>query len=368
MKIRKFDADTSARWSEIWIKTYRCPINEIFSALFIRRDAWFRAERLRTRNISPLSVHAWFHFTLITDNLWHRNSIWTECRWIESRYVNVSQCVVKVFAALNLHSLNISIDIWHRQHRNRKFLNSNEIKNAKDSFMMEISRASLVILFHFLLLRSRRRLLHFITTSFLSTNFKCNKTAQFIWDRKLSFLACCRRRCVGSIDISAQSCCGCKKFNYIIDARWRLWHYRKWKHDAWYHSAVMLCIQRESAGCAEQHVRHGRRWRSLQQQWTTRLSAAHSRIENERNEFEKCEREWEREMEKNMNKLKWTVMLIIPFSGYFATPVDGSFFLSPSHERRLKNIRNWNQISSSQIWFSGRNSNWPAGGESKSET
>lgn len=113
----EFDAVWSARSSEIQIKTYRCPINEIFSALFIRRDARFGRKGRGPETSRPFSVHAWFHLTLITDNLRHRNSI---CRWAESAYVNVSRRVVKVFAAV--HSLNRSIDIWHRAspQRNQK--------------------------------------------------------------------------------------------------------------------------------------------------------------------------------------------------------------------------------------------------------
>ena len=78
------------------------------------------------------SVHAWFHFTLITNNLQHRNSI---CRWTESSYVNVSQCVVKVLAALPKYL-----------HRN---LTSSAASRVEITFTMEISLSSSAVTFHY---------------------------------------------------------------------------------------------------------------------------------------------------------------------------------------------------------------------------
>lgn len=114
------------------------------------------------------------------------------------------------------------------------------------------------------------------------------------------------------------------QFNYVIDDRWRLWLYRKWKHDI-----TRVCGENQLATWAV----HGRK-----QQWVARPSAEaqrnRKRKKRERNEFEKCESEWER----IMNKLKWTVMLIISFSGWFATLLVADSF-SLALRRRLKTFR-----------------------------
>lgn len=215
-----------------------------------------------TRNISPFSVHAWLHFTVITDNLWHRNS-WNFDRQMKRVALRkfVSMCRESVWPQPKVHSLNISvvIDIWHRQHR--------EFQTKSKSLFMISNRACDFFTFFFFF--SSARLLHFITTSFLFSTKISNaiKTAQLVnW----VFLAC--RATNDDDDVLVESsqscCCGCKKFNYIIDDRWRLWHYRKWKHDdAWYH---WTCV------CS------GISWQQ-QQQWTCLSAAAAVESKSERN-------------------------------------------------------------------------------------
>lgn len=130
---------------------------------------------------------------------------------------------------------------------------------------------------------------------------------------------------------TAQSCCGCKKFNYIIDDRWRLWHYRNRKHEA--HDIM----QWKSAGlgiatCETYMETNG----------NGRLSASkqNSKEREMRKEINFKPVEWvsERASERNMNKLKWTVMLIIAFWSNFATPVPAS---AGWNHRLPDKSRNW---------------------------
>lgn len=244
----EFVAVSSARSSEIQIKTYRCPINEIFSALFIRRDARFGRKRPRTRNISPFSVHAWFHLTLITSDLRHRNLI---CRWTVSSYVNESRRVVKVFAAVHSLIIPSTFDIGIGIE-----CVPSEIKSTP---AMEISPlSSSLASFHYNCSKS---------------NSNAVKSAQFIRARKLSF----SRFLTTTMLCWLQSAQIVLQFNYIIDDRWRLWLYRKWKHDIIRLYAARISWQRRT-----------------KQQRTTRPSVeaqrSRRRKKRERNEFEKCER------------------------------------------------------------------------------
>lgn len=170
------------------------------------------------------------------------------------------------------------------------------------------------------LLRWKSRFL--LLSPLLHFNSNAIKAAQFVWARKLSF-----PRFLATTELCwFQSAQVVLQFNYIIDDRWRLWLYRKWKHD----TRISCNMSKAATKC------------------TSITQRNRKRKKRERNEFEKCESEWER----IMNKLKWTVMLIIPFSSYFATPFAADVDGSPSRTRpQVENIPN--QISSSQIWFSG---------------
>lgn len=148
VKIWKFVKLKCAWSSEIRIKTYRCPINEIFSALFIRRDARF-GRKGREPETSPRS-----RVISLGSNYWQfvASRFDLQMNWV------TSTCRESVLPQSKVHSLNISIDIWHQQHL--------PIEKLIQTILWWKSRKSR-LRFHFtFFFFSLRRLLHFITTSF----------------------------------------------------------------------------------------------------------------------------------------------------------------------------------------------------------
>lgn len=136
-----------------------------------------------------------------------------------------------------------------------------------------------------------------------------------------------------------------------------LWLYRKWKHDA-----LISCI--ESAGCGlaacETYMERATMMKAVEANNKRRVRLSNAKTKQNANaKKEKRERNAWSEWERIMNKLKWTVMLILPLEATFATLVplltQNSFIYSKNSKSgeiksiffsrrfsKLNNFRGWN--------------------------